>query len=139
MFIKTCVLLVFTGGCLESIRPPDVLVCNPPCAIRHSYCNDTDYCVCERLYEPVLDRLNALIDCVMENSTDLPVSPKTVTLPGKFLSKLKIATCNANIAEVYCIHLHTDREHSSGSVVECLTREGGAAGLNLTRVTVLCP
>ena len=30
------------------------------------------------------------------------------------------------------------REHS-GSVVECLTRDGGAAGSSLTGVTVLCP
>ena len=27
----------------------------------------------------------------------------------------------------------------SGSVVECLTRDGGAAGSGLTSVTVLCP
>ena len=30
------------------------------------------------------------------------------------------------------------REHS-GSVVECLTRDGRAAGLGLTGVSVLCP
>ena len=34
--------------------------------------------------------------------------------------------------------LHTYREHS-GSVVECLTRDLGAAGASLTDVTVLCP
>ena len=27
----------------------------------------------------------------------------------------------------------------SGTVVECLTRDGGAAGLSLTGVTALCP
>ena len=35
------------------------------------------------------------------------------------------------------LHVH-GREHS-GSVVECLTRDRGAAGSSLTGVTVLCP
>ena len=33
---------------------------------------------------------------------------------------------------------YSDREHS-GSVVECLTRDWGAAGLSLTSATALCP
>ena len=32
-----------------------------------------------------------------------------------------------------------DYRECSGSVVECLTRYRGAAGLSLTSVTVLCP
>ena len=35
-------------------------------------------------------------------------------------------------------HVSRHREHS-GSVVECLTLDLGAAGLSLTGVTVLCP
>ena len=31
------------------------------------------------------------------------------------------------------------RRQHSGSVVECLTQDGGAAGSSLTNVTVLCP
>ena len=34
--------------------------------------------------------------------------------------------------------LNSNRERS-GSVVECLTRDRGAAGSSLTRVTALCP
>ena len=38
-------------------------------------------------------------------------------------------------------HIHLDRivNERSGSVVECLTRDRGAAGSSLTGVTALCP
>ena len=36
-------------------------------------------------------------------------------------------------------HLDLPLWEHSGSVVECLTRDRGAAGSSLTRVTVLCP
>ena len=39
---------------------------------------------------------------------------------------------------VFTGHLCNEREHS-GSVVECLTGDRGAAGSSLTGVTVLCP
>ena len=34
---------------------------------------------------------------------------------------------------------HFEYRKCSGSVVECLTRDLGAAGLSLTGITVLCP
>ena len=37
------------------------------------------------------------------------------------------------------IHHYIDIPERSGSVVECLTRDRGAAGSNLTGVAALCP
>ena len=37
------------------------------------------------------------------------------------------------------LNLYVALRESSGSVVECLTRDRGAAGSSLTGVTVLCP
>ena len=76
---------LFSGGCSEINKPAEFLECNPPCTIDNSYCNDTDYCVCIDTYDPVFDRLNALVECVMDNSSAVPVSPKTVSLPGEKL------------------------------------------------------
>ena len=42
------------------------------------------------------------------------------------------------MASVLSVSGHQHREHK-GSVVECLTRDRGAAGSSLTGVPVLCP
>ena len=42
-------------------------------------------------------------------------------------------------ALLFADSVSTKIRERSGSVVECLTRDRGAAGLSLTGVTVLCP
>ena len=59
----------------------------------------------------------------------MPDSHLSVTVDGCIVFKSMLG----------CVILQTYDRERSGSVVECLTRDRGAAGSSLTGVTALCP
>ena len=55
-------------------------------------------------------------------------------------TKKALTSGDENITCVLNVFFSTiDNRERSGSVVECLTRDGGATGSSLTGVTALCP
>ena len=72
-------------------------------------------------------------------------------MPGNdiFTSEVPKLLLNQHMSKVHCLNyirhivlkefMQSDYRERCGSLVECLTRDRGVAGLSLTVVTVLCP